>query len=185
MTSSLPFVAKPIIRFEEPELVHENPFHIITKNTGLFHGFKKDYFVVDFGPRAGVVAVKEGEVLLTAQYRFLIDAVTWELPGGRVDEGEDSITAAHRECIEETGYACNVLHPLITYRPGLDNVENLTQVFYCEDVQELKPFVSDPQEVLQIAWIPIEEAISLVMSHQLTDAMTVSGILAYGCLKRD
>ena len=125
MTSSLPFVAKPIIRFEEAELVHENPFHIITKNTGLFHGFKKDYFVVDFGPRAGVVAVKEDKILLTAQYRFLIDAVTWELPGGRVDEGEDSITAAHRECIEETGYACNLLHPLITYRPGLDNVENL------------------------------------------------------------
>jgi 8-oxo-dGTP pyrophosphatase MutT (NUDIX family) len=91
---------------------------------------------------------------------------------------------SYDECVEETGYTCKVLHPLITYRPGLDNLENLTQVFYCEDVQEFQPFIPDPKEVLQIAWIPIEEAIFLVMSHQLTDAMTVSGILAYACLKR-
>lgn len=67
-----------------------------------FGDFAKDYYVVEFGPRAGMVAVSEGKILLTAQYRFLINGIAWEIPGGRVDDGEMPIEAAQRECLEET-----------------------------------------------------------------------------------
>ena len=147
-----------------------------------FDGFSKDYYIVEFGPRAGVVAVSEGKVLLTAQYRFLINDIAWEIPGGRVDEGETPIEAAQRECLEETGFICADLKPLISFRPGLDNVENFNSVFYSESIAERRTFVPDPAEALAIAWVPIKDCVRLVLEQKITDCLTVSSVLAYRCL---
>ena len=123
-----------------------------------------------------------GKVLLTAQYRLLIDDIAWEIPGGRVDDGEIPINAAQRECLEETGFFCADLNPLISFRPGLDNVENLNSVFYSESIEERRPFTADPAEVLAIAWVPIAECVTLVLEQKILDCLTVSAVLAYRCL---
>src|SRR5439155_1205613 len=110
----LPEVATPSPRIATRSLVHRNPFATVSAVHADFGSFAKDYYVVDFGPRAGIVAVNEGRVLLTAQYRFLLDRVAWEIPGGRVDDGESPEQTAQRECLEETGFSCDDLHPLVT-----------------------------------------------------------------------
>jgi 8-oxo-dGTP pyrophosphatase MutT (NUDIX family) len=162
--------------------VHENRFVSVEAVAADFGGFSKSYYVVDFGPRAGVVAVQDDRVLLTAQYRFLVDGVAWEIPGGRVDEGESPIAAAERECFEETGIFCADLQPLITYRPGLDNVENLTSVFYSERVEARRAFAPDPSEVLALAWVPLDDCVALILDRHIVEALTVSAVLAYRCL---
>jgi ADP-ribose pyrophosphatase len=149
-----------------------------------FGGFSKDYYIVEFGPRAGIVAAAQGKVLLTAQYRFLINGISWEIPGGRVDEGESPIEAAQRECLEETGFHCDDVKPLISFRPGLDNVENMNWIFYSESVSERKPFTPDPAEALAIAWVPIEDCAELVLNGHIEDCLTVSAVLAYSWLFR-
>ncbi len=179
---ALPPVKALLPRISASELIHRNPQESVSYVHAEFDGFTKDYYVVEFGPRAGIVAVSEGKILLTAQYRFLINGVAWEIPGGRVDDGETPIEAARRECLEETGFFCSDLKPLVTFRPGLDNVENLNSVFYSESVEERRPFAPDPAEVLAIAWVPIEECVTLVLEHKIIDCLTVSSVLAYSCL---
>jgi 8-oxo-dGTP pyrophosphatase MutT (NUDIX family) len=44
------------------------------------------------------------EILLIEQYRQGIDTLTIEIPGGLIEDNEEPIQAAQRECIEETGY---------------------------------------------------------------------------------
>jgi len=180
-SSVLPSVKSPSPRFSAPVVMHSNPLESVSHVHAEFNGFTKDYYVVEFGPRAGIVAVSEGKVLLTAQYRFLIKGVAWEIPGGRVDIGETPAEAAQRECLEETGFFCTDLKPLISFRPGLDNVENLNSIFYSESVEERRPFAPDPAEALAIAWIPIEECVALVLEQKLIDCLTVSAVLAYRC----
>jgi 8-oxo-dGTP pyrophosphatase MutT (NUDIX family) len=144
-----------------------------------FGTFEKDYFVVNLGPRSGVVALKEGRVLLTRQYRFLIDDFTWEIPGGRVEEGESPEQAARRECIEETGVRCAELLPLVVYYPGLDNLNNRTSLFYSERTDVVAPFVPNDAEVVEILWLPLDQCLEMVFRGEILDALTVTGLLAY------
>ena len=143
-----------------------------------FGAFQKEFFVVELGPRAGVVALDEGRVLLTRQYRLLIDDFSWEIPGGRVDEGETPEAAAVRECVEETGYRCSAPELLVEYYPGLDNFNNRTSVFYSEQVKLETPFVPDMAEVVEIRWIALEECLNMVFRREILDALTVAGLLA-------
>lgn len=52
-----------------------------------------------------IPVLPDGRILFVRQFRFGISAETIELPGGIVDDGEDSRQAAERELREETGYS--------------------------------------------------------------------------------
>ena len=169
----------PKIKLSAPVTTYSNRFMQIRHTHADFGSFAKDYYVVHFGPRAGVVAVKDGRILLTRQYRFLLGALSWEIPGGTVEPDEPPAVAAARECLEETGVKCENLHELIAYYPGLDNVENRTTLLYTHDADQARPFVPNAAEVEQIAWLPVAECLRMVFAQEILDALTVAGILAY------
>ncbi|MBU4338880.1 NUDIX domain-containing protein [Patescibacteria group bacterium] len=54
---------------------------------------------------AGVIAAAGGKILIQAQEQPDKPEVFASIPGGRCEEGEDSLVAAKRELLEETGYA--------------------------------------------------------------------------------
>jgi 8-oxo-dGTP pyrophosphatase MutT (NUDIX family) len=169
-------------KFSDAVTTHANPFMEIRHTHADFGSFTKDYFVIELGPRAGIVAIRDDSILLTRQYRFLIDRLSWEIPGGRVDEGETPETAAVRECLEETGIECSGLRKLVEYYPGLDNFNNRTTVFLSEQTAVLKPFSAVAAEVTEIGWMPVPEALRMVREGQILDALTVTGLLAYKAL---
>jgi ADP-ribose pyrophosphatase len=63
------------------------------------------YYVLHERPWVHIYAVNSrAEILTVRQYRYAADAVCTELPGGVVDSGEDHLSAAMRELLEETGH---------------------------------------------------------------------------------
>src|SRR5439155_8402440 len=63
------------------------------------------YPVLAVGVTVGVLPfVEPARVLLVRQYRHLLGEVSWELPGGGAQPGEDPLAAAQRELREEGGY---------------------------------------------------------------------------------
>ncbi len=172
---------KPMIGPET--LLHRNPFMDINHVRVDFGAFRKDYFIVKFGPRAGVLPVRGGEVLLVRQYRFLAGAASWEIPGGKVDPGEDPRAAAVRECREETGVLCREARKLLTYYPGLDNVDNPTSLYFSDRVERVDKFVPQAGEVEAYRWVPLDEAVAMVFDGRVQDAMSVTGLLSFAAVK--
>lgn len=162
------------LRIEPQELVYQDPARKIYKVLARFDGFHKEYYVADTGPRAAVVVVRQQQVLLVKQYRLLLNDLSYEIPGGKPEEGEAPEATAIRECLEETGVQCRNLKPLVNYHPGLDTLRNYTSVFYSEEAQEM-----DHHDPARRVWMPLAQCIGMIFSQQILDSLSIIALLAY------
>jgi 8-oxo-dGTP diphosphatase len=117
-----------------------------------------------------VVIDSEGKVAML----YASKANYYKLPGGGIEEGEDPLTALHRECHEEIGCAVEVTQELgiiEEYR----KFEQLKQISYCY-VASLKGEKGTPEftpeelaEGFSQLWIPYQEALALISKNEATD----------------
>ena len=162
------------LSIERKELVYQDKNQIIQKIVAHFDGFDKEYFFSDHGERSALLAVSNGKVLLVRQYRLIINDLSYEIPGGRVDVNETPENAAIRECFEETGVKCKNLKPLVSYHPDLDIWKNYTRIFLSE---EFSHFSKDNSE--NHVWMPMEHCIEMIFSEQIVDSLSIIVLLAY------
>jgi ADP-ribose pyrophosphatase len=141
--------------------------------------------VVEHPGAVGVVALDESRrVLMIRQYRHAVGRLLWELPAGLRDvDGEPPLATARRELLEETGYRARQWSVLADYfsSPGI-STERL-RIFLARDL-ELVPeserdFVPEAEEAhLLLDWVPLEEAVTLILAGELHNGVAVVGILA-------
>ncbi len=153
---------------------------------GLYHvradvgDISRDYYVASYGSRVGILVFRHGKVLLTRQYRLLIDDYSLEIPGGRMEEGELPEEAAVRECLEETGIFCSGLKHLVTYHPGLDNMYNPTHVFFADDSEDVdESRYLESGEVAGYQWMDFEKCVDMLASGEIRDMLTILAIYTY------
>ena len=163
----------------EKQVVYENRYQRIYCVTADFGSFMKEYFVMETGQRSGVVVVHEGSVLLVRQYRLLIGRLSYEIPGGKIDDGETPETSAVRECLEETGVHCRNLRPLLFFHPGLDALHNPTYLFHTNEFVETSSEKIHTDEIEQHVWIPLTSCIEMVFNKEIIDSFSIIGLLAY------
>ena len=109
-----------------------------------------------------------------------------EIAGGGIGKDEDFSAGAIRELLEETGYEANELIPLCKFRPGLDNVDNPTEIFLCRNFVKKFEVHPNPSEILGIEWVHIDECLRLISSFEIQDGTSIMGIsLAKAFLDRN
>ena len=82
-------------------------------------GFEIKRAIVQHGGSAVMMPVDDKKrILLVRQYRLPARRYMWELPAGRVDEGETPLQAAKRELVEETGYRAKKWKKLAEFYPS-------------------------------------------------------------------
>ena len=160
--------------------VYENRYQRVCSVKVDFGSHAKEIFVNEHGTRAGVLFIRGTEVLLVSQYRLLPDALAWEIPGGRIDEGETPEQGAVREAYEETSLRAGRLHPLVYFIPGLDTCDNPTHVFWCEDfTADAAAAHGDPHEIEGLRWLSFENCLDMVFERKIMDSMTIIALLAW------
>ena len=162
------------LTIESQGIVYEDRFKKIEKITAEFDGFSKEYFVSDFGEKAAVLVFRDNYVLLTRQYRLLINRLSYEVPGGKVGSSESPEEAAIRECFEETAVRCKNLKPLIAYDPDLEYTRNHTHVFYTHEIEDEQTQLSGKHK-----WLSFNDCLKMIEQGIITDSMSIITFLAY------
>jgi len=162
-----------------PKPLYRDHYQQIDRIDADFGDFTKEYFVHNSGGRAGLVVLNNGSALFTRQYRLQINGLSWEIPGGKVDDGETPEEAATRECLEETGIKSRNLKPLLEYLPGLDISHNPTHIFYTENHEQICHPDPNPQEVVERLWIPLEQCMDMILGKEIVDALSIIAIMTY------
>ena len=109
----------------------------VTEDEAEESGFQMHRSVVRHRGSAVMMAVDEKKrVLLVQQFRLPAGKKMWELPAGKVDEGETVLQAAKRELIEETGYRAKSWKKLVSYFPSPGYVEEKMTIFLATELTE-------------------------------------------------
>jgi ADP-ribose pyrophosphatase len=118
----------------------------------------------------------EPSILFEHQYRHAAKQFMWELPAGRIDKGEDEITAAKRELVEETGYSAARWRRVLKFYASPGFVAETMSIFLARG---LRAGLAQPEadEVIEVSFIPLKKAVEMVMNGKVQDAKTISGVL--------
>ncbi|MBQ9004863.1 MAG: NUDIX hydrolase [Atopobiaceae bacterium] len=128
---------------------------------------------------AGVAAVRDGKLCLVKQWRVALDRMTLEIPAGKIDAGEDPAVCAARELAEETGLVAESLEFVASSAgaPGFTNER--TRIFLAHGLST-HPAHPDPDEFVDVLWVPVEDVIAASRLGVIKDAKTI--IAAYAAL---
>ena len=141
-------------------------------------GTRFDHHVVRMPAEAAGVVVEDPErgVLLLWRHRFTTDTWGWEVPAGRVDEGESPEAAGRRETLEETGWEPGPLQLLTSFHPTNGLSDQVFHIFIAEGATRVGD-PTDPSESERIEWVAIDELRRIVQAGEMTDGLSFTGVL--------
>jgi ADP-ribose pyrophosphatase len=129
-------------------------------------------------PGASVVVPlnEKGEVYMVRQFRKPIDAVTLEIPAGKLDPGEEPLVCAKRELKEETGLEAKEIRHLVSIHstPGFSN--EVLHMYSATGLSEGES-CADEDEFISTEKYPVADLIDMILNGQITDAKTIIGVL--------
>lgn len=131
----------------------------------------RQYFVHPGGVCV-VPVMDDGTVILVEQFRTPIGKVIYEIPAGKMDDGEDTLVTAQRELREETGYTAKTWIDLgYTYTcPGYST--EALHIYLAKGLIEGKQDL-DHGEVVEVSKIKIHDLIDKIHEGTITDAKTI------------
>jgi ADP-ribose pyrophosphatase len=124
------------------------------------------------------------EILLIRQYRYAAEGVIWEIPAGRLDQGEAPETCARRELLEETGMEAERLEKLTTIYTTPGFTDERIHLFAAYGVREAAAGHSrEADEFVELAPLTLSRVLGLIRDGELTDAKTMCAVLFYAGLR--
>ena len=134
-------------------------------------------------PGAVIIAplLSANTVLFMRQYRPALKKYIYELPAGTVDPGENLLSTAKRELIEETGYRTKKITKLgkIYPVPGYS-----TEIIHMYKAEQLTKGVAEPEIYEVITLVPMKktQVKKIFKSGQLMDAKSICTLAHLGWL---
>jgi len=113
---------------------------------------------------------------LVGQYRYSLDAYSWEIPEGGGPLTLPPLESAKRELLEETGLTATDWVEI--QRMHLSNsVSNELAIIYIARGLTMGTAEPEETEALILRKLPFDEAYQMVMDGRITDSMSVAALL--------
>ncbi|HEY7160378.1 MAG TPA: NUDIX hydrolase [Acidobacteriota bacterium] len=125
----------------------------------------------------GIIALDdEMNTYLVGQYRFPLNAYSWEIPEGGGPLEVDMLESAKRELKEETGLIAAQWTRILNLHLSNSVSDEYGAIFLARQLTQQQ---ATPEETEQLAVkkLPFEEVYEMVEEGKITDSLTVAGVL--------
>ena len=116
------------------------------------------------------------QILLIRQYRYAADGYLYEIPAGRLDEGESPADCARRELLEETGCTAAALEHLYTMYTTPGFTDERIHIFMATGLTRGRT-EREADEFMEVEPMPLARALALIRDGEIKDAKTALAIL--------
>ena len=122
-----------------------------------------------------VIFNEKNEILMIREKRYTVHRLEWEIPAGRIEDGETKEEAARREAMEETGCTLKDLKFLGSQNPTNGMSDCTAHVFAAKVDSESS--IKDVDEVAYKQWMSVSEVKELLKENRTKDGISILAIL--------
>jgi len=152
-------------------------FNVVLEEVTLPNGATKKREIIRHpGAAAMVPLLEDRRVVMVKQYRHAVGRFVWEIPAGTLEPGEDPLTCARRELVEEIGYEAGRLEKITEILPAPGYTDEHIHVFLATGLTPAEQQLED-DEVLDVEFVPFETALGMVRRGEIQDAKSIVGLL--------
>ena len=129
---------------------------------------------------AGVILAFDGnEVILIKQNHFPQGKLL-EIPGGKIEKGENPKQCAVREFEEETGYQAKKVKHLLTMDPNVGYSTLSIHCFVASEVKKIKKLKpNNENEFIEVIRMNFKKLLKMIKTGKIIDAKTICAALVY------
>lgn len=131
--------------------------------------------IVEHSGGASVLAKTEQGIALVRQFRYAYHEEIYEIPAGKLNQGEDPMEAAARELSEETGLTAKNLKLLTVLYPTPGYTNEKIYIYEAVGLESGKNHL-DEGEYLEVEYFSEEEVLSMIKDGRIKDAKTIAAL---------
>ena len=125
----------------------------------------------------GIIPLDEDyNTWIVGQYRYPLDIYSWEIPEGGSPKDQMPLESAKKELMEETGIRAATWLKIMDIHTSNSVTDELGHVYIAKDLSfgDSQP---EETELLKIKKLPFQELFNMTMRGEVTDSISVAGIL--------
>ncbi|MFI4916307.1 MAG: NUDIX hydrolase [Phycisphaerales bacterium JB060] len=115
-------------------------------------------------------------LVMIRNQRPAVGDTLWEIPAGTIDPGEEPLTCAGRELIEETGYEAATLEPSGRFYTTPGMTDEVMHLFVARGLTHVGQDL-DEGEHIEVHEVKADEALAMIEDGRLRDAKSVIPIV--------
>jgi ADP-ribose pyrophosphatase len=178
----------PNVEVVSSTLSYEGPLFRVFTDEIIENGRELTRDVIRHNGSVVILAVDDAKskrdpmIVMERQYRHAAKEVLLEVPAGKMEEGEDSLAAAKRELLEETGFKAKRWRKTIRYFASPGFLGEFMQVFLAEGLS-LGDAQPEYDEQIEIEMMPLSRLLEMIDEGKIHDGKTLISVMLYARLR--
>ncbi len=133
------------------------------------------YDIIKHNGAVAIVALLNGKIVLTKQYRPAVEDVVYEIPAGKLELGEQPEECAKREFLEETGLLARNIKKITSFYSAIGFCTEIIHLYYVDEVMNALQQL-DEDEFIELYKFSIEELEEMIEKGEIIDAKTILSV---------
>ncbi len=138
----------------------------------LPNGQESSREIVEHSGGVGILPYYQGKVILVEQFRKPAEEVLLEIPAGKLEKGEETLSCAKRELEEEIGYQSESFKFIADFYTSPGFTDELIYLYLAEDLIQTEQLLDDG-EFINVKEFTLEEVKIKLKAGEFKDAKTI------------